>query len=67
MTPEQFEQARQMNNPNGVAVGDIVLIDGDYANHSSAEVIELTPAELFATVKSGETTWDVMTRRLSKI
>ena len=67
MTPEQFEHRKQMNNPNGVAVGDIVLLDSDYANHSSVKVIALTPQEMFATVRGDNKTWDVMTRRLSKI
>ena len=66
-TTEQFEQAKKRNNPNGVAVGDVVLLDGDYANHSSVKVIALTPQEMFATVKCENKIWEVMTRRLSKI
>jgi hypothetical protein len=64
-----FKQAKKRNNPNGVAVGDIVLLDGDYANHSSVEIVELTSQEMFATVRNGSEgkTWEVMTRRLSKI
>ena len=57
-----FEQTKKRNNPNGVMVGDIVLLDGNYANHSSVEIVELTSQEMFATVRNGSEgkTWEVM-------
>lgn len=48
-------------------VGDKVVLDEGFNNSSEVEIIALSSLKMFATVKSGDSIWDVMTYRLSKI
>ena len=48
-------------------VGEEVVLDEKYANSSKVKVVYQSPNRLFTTVKGGDSQWDVMTTRLTKI
>jgi hypothetical protein len=53
------------HNPYNLKVGDEVVLDADFNNHSIVIIEAFTPHQMYATVKSGEYVWETMTHRLS--
>lgn len=56
-----------MNLYKEFKIGEEVWLDKDLANSSKVIVISQTPKRLYTTVKGNESTWDVMTYRLTTI
>jgi hypothetical protein len=53
------------HNPYNFKVGDEVMLDATYANHSLVIIEAFTPHQMYATVKVGTTSWETMTNRLT--
>ena len=57
-----------IHNKHNLKVGDTVILDSDFVNHSEVKIVKFTPMEMYATVHSiedEENIWDVMTYRLT--
>ena len=54
------------HNKEGLKIGEIVHLDVEYTNSSLVQIVAFSPNEMFATVKVGESEWDVMTNRLTR-
>jgi copper(I)-binding protein len=57
-----------IHNKHNLKVGDTVILDFDFVNHSEVKIVAFTPKEMYATIHSiddEEYTWEVMTYRLT--
>lgn len=54
------------HNPYDLTIGDIVILDADLAiGGVPVEVIQSTPNNVYTKISDGESSWYVMTARLS--
>jgi len=55
------------NNPNKIKEGEYAILDKNTEYSVHVKVLSLTHPPLHATIKSGCLTWQVRTKRLSKV
>lgn len=59
--------SKMNHNPLGLEVGEVVMLDADFANASKVTIVDFTPSGMFAVVRCNEVEWEVMTNRLTQI